>query len=246
MHIRNKKLLKGYTGKIAFVDLFTRRSKDIKLKESICRDFLGGYGIGAKLIYDFQKPHIDPLSAKSIIGFITGPLTGTPAVTGSRFTVVGKSPLTRTWSDSNCGGYFGPALKMAGYDGILVEGQADEPVCILIEEGKVKINDAKDIWGKNTSEVEQILKSRLGSDINIACIGKVGEKLVLIANIIHDRGRAAGRSGFGALMGSKKLKAIVARGRNEVSLAYPEKILDLRKKAIFDMKKGRGLFEAFR
>ncbi len=246
MHIRNKKLLKGYTGKIAFVDLSARRSKDIKLKESICRDFLGGYGIGAKLIYDFQKPHIDPLSAKSIIGFITGPLTGTPAVTGSRFTVVGKSPLTRTWSDSNCGGYFGPALKMAGYDGILVEGQADEPVYILIEKGKVKINDAKDIWGKNTGEVEKILKSRLGSNINIASIGKAGEKLVLIANIIHDRGRAAGRSGFGALMGSKKLKAVVAKGNSQISLAYPEKILELRKKAILDMKKNRIPFEAFR
>ena len=238
--------MKGYTGKIVFVDLSTREIKVIQLEDSMYRDFLGGYGVGAKLIYDFQKPYTDPLGPESIIGFITGPLTGTPAVTGSRFMVVGKSPLTRTWSDSNCGGYLGPALKMAGYDGILIRGIAEKPVYILIEEGKVKISDARDIWGKNTSEVEQILKSRLGSDINIASIGKAGEKLVLIANIIHDRGRAAGRSGFGALMGSKNLKAIVVRGRGEVSLAYPEKILDLRKKAILDMKKGRGFFETFR
>lgn len=239
-------MLKGYAGKIAFVDLSARESKVIQLDGSICRDFLGGYGIGAKFLYDFQKPNTDPLDPESIIGFFTGPLTGTPAVSGSRFMVVGKSPLTRTWSDSNCGGYFGPALKMAGCDGILIRGVAEGPVYILIEEGKVKINDARDIWGKNTSEVEQILKSRLGNGINIASIGKAGEKLVLIANIIHDRGRAAGRSGFGALMGSKSLKAIVVRGRGEVPLAYPEKILDLRKKAILDMKKNRGFFEAFR
>ena len=239
-------MLKGYAGKIALVDLSARESKAIPLEESMCRDFLGGYGIGAKLIYDFQRPYTDPLSPESVIGFITGPLTGTPAVTGSRFTVVGKSPLTRTWSDSNCGGYFGPALKTAGYDGVLVRGQAEEPVYILIEEDKVKINDAQDIWGRNNSEVEKILKSRLGSDINIASIGKAGEKLVLIANIIHDRGRAAGRSGFGALMGSKNLKAVVVRGRKEVPLAYPEKIFDLRKKAILDMKTRRGPFETFR
>jgi len=238
--------LKGYAGKIGLVDLSTREIKVMQLEKSLCRDFLGGYGIGAKLIYDFQKSNTDPLSSESIIGFITGPLTGTPAVTGCRFMVVGKSPLTKTWSDSNCGGYFGPALKMAGYDGILIQGVADKPVYILIKEGKVKINDARDIWGKNTGETEKILKSRFGNDINIASIGKAGERLVLIANVIHDRGRAAGRSGFGALMGSKKLKAVVVKGKREVSLAYPEKIQDLRKKAILDMKKGRGLFEAFR
>lgn len=238
-------MLKGYTGKIAFVDLSRRESRVMQLDESICSDFLGGYGIGAKLLYDFQKPNTDPLNPKSMIGFITGPLTGTPAVTGSRFMVVGKSPLTRTWSDSNCGGYFGPTLKMAGYDGILVQGQADKPVYVLVEEGKVTINDAKHIWGENTTGVEKILKRRLGSDVQIASIGKAGEKQVLIANIIHDRRRAAGRSGFGALMGSKNLKAIVVKGKMAVPLAHPEKILHLRKEAIVDMKKGKGLFEAF-
>lgn len=239
-------MLKGYAGKIAWVNLSAGESKAIPLEESTCRHFLGGYGVGAKLIYDLQKPYTEPLSAESIIGFITGPLTGTPAVTGSRFMVVGKSPLTRTWSDSNCGGYFGPALKMAGYDGILVRGVADEPVYILIEEDRIKINDAGDLWGKNNSEVEQILKGRLGSDIQIASIGKAGEKLVLIANIMHDRRRAAGRSGFGALMGSKNLKAVVVRTGREVPLAYPERIFDLRKKAILDMKTREEPFETFR
>jgi len=239
-------LLKGYVGKIAFVNLSTREVKIERLDELLCRSFIGGYGIGVKLIYDLQKPYTDPLDSESIIGFVTGPLTGTPAVTGSRFTVVGKSPLTRTWSDSNCGGYFGPALKRAGYDGVFISGIADEPVYILVENGKVKINDAKDIWGGNVKEVEEILKKKLGRDVQIASIGKAGEKQVLIANIIHDKGRAAGRSGFGALMGSKKLKAIVVKGNEDVPIANPEKLLDLRKKAILDMKEGRGFFESFR
>lgn len=236
----------GYAGKIACVDLSAGKTDDIALEESLLRDFIGGYGLGAKLLYDFQKPGIDPLSPESVLGFMTGPLTGTPAVTGSRFAVVGKSPLTRTWSDSNCGGYFGPALKMAGYDGILINGVAHAPVYLLIEEGRVKIHDASHIWGKNTNEVEQILKGQLGKDIQVASIGKAGEKQVLIANIINDGGRAAGRSGFGAIMGSKKLKAIVAKGKREVPLADPERMRELRKEAISDMKKGKGLFEAFR
>ncbi len=236
----------GYTGKIAFVDLSTGKTNVVHVDDSMRRDFIGGYGLGAKLLYDFQKPGINPLSPEGILGFMTGPLTGTPAVTGSRFGVVGKSPLTRTWNDSNCGGYFGPALKMAGYDGILVRGVADGPTYILIEEGKVKIGDARDTWGKNTSEVEQILRSRLGDDIQVASIGKAGERQVLIANIINDGGRAAGRSGFGALMGSKKLKAIVAKGKGDVPVADPEKMRELRKEAISDMKKGKGLYEAFR
>ena len=237
---------KGYAGRIASVDLSTGTTHAIYLEDSVCTSFIGGYGLGARLLYDFQKPGIDPLGPESILGFMTGPLTGTPAVTGSRFAVVGKSPLTRTWSDSNCGGYFGPALKMAGYDGILVQGVADSPVYILIEEGKVQIVDARDVWGRNTGELEQILKNRLGRDIQVASIGKAGEKQVLIANIIQDAGRAAGRSGFGALMGSKKLKAVIAKGKKEVPLADPEKMRELRKEAIQDMKKGKGFFEAFR
>jgi aldehyde:ferredoxin oxidoreductase len=238
-------MLKGYVGGIAMVDLSTGQTETIPIDDSVYRDFIGGYGLGAKLLYDLQKPEIDPLGPESILGFMTGPLTGTPAVTGSRFAVVGKSPLTRTWSDSNCGGFFGPALKMAGFDGILVRGAAKTPVYILAEEGEIKIVDAKEIWGKNTGEVESILKGRLGKDAQVASIGIAGEKQVLIANIINDEGRAAGRSGFGAVMGSKKLKAIVAKGKMEVPLAEPEKVRDLRKEAIQDLKNGEGFFEAF-
>ena len=239
-------MLKGYRGKIVFVNLSTRESKVIQLEESMRRDFLGGYGIGAKLIYDFQKPNADSLDPENIIGFITGPLTGTPALTGSRFMVVGKSPLTRTWSDSNCGGHFGPALKMAGYDGIFIQGISERPVYLFIDEGKVKINNAERLWGKGNYQTEKILEEKLGKNIGVASIGQAGENLVLIANVMHDRGRAAGRSGFGALMGSKRLKAIVVRGEEEISLAYPERILSLRKEAILDMKRRGRSFEGFR
>jgi aldehyde:ferredoxin oxidoreductase len=235
----------GYAGKIALVDLSTGKTEDLNLDPSMCQNFIGGYGIGAKLLYDLEKPGIDPLGPESVLGFMTGPLTGTPAVTGSRFAVVGKSPLTRTWSDSNCGGYFGPALKMAGYDGVFIRGVANTPVTILIEEGSVQIEEATGLWGQNTSETERTLKSRWGKDIQAASIGKAGEKQVLFANIINDEGRAAGRSGFGALMGSKKLKAVVAKGKMEIPLADPKRMRELRKEAIRDMKEGKGLFEAF-
>jgi aldehyde:ferredoxin oxidoreductase len=235
----------GYVGKIALVDLSTEKIETIPLEDSICNDFIGGYGLGAKLLYDLQKPGTDALSPESILGFMTGPLTGTPAVTGSRFAVLGKSPLTGTWSDSNCGGYFGPALKMAGYDGIFVRGAARAPVYILAADGKIDIVDAGEIWGKNTSDAEQIIKKQLGDKAQVASIGIAGEKQVLIANIINDEGRAAGRSGFGAVMGSKKLKAVVAKGERDVPLADPQKMQELRKEAIRDMKKDDGLFEAF-
>jgi aldehyde:ferredoxin oxidoreductase len=244
--MEEREMLKGYTGKIASVNLSTREIDTIRLEDSMATRFIGGYGLGAKLLYDLQKPGLDPLEPDSILGFMTGPLTGTPAVTGSRFAVVGKSPLTRTWSDSNCGGHFGPALKRAGFDGILFRGVASSPVYLLMEEEKVNILDAGDLWGKSTSETERFLKSRFGTEVQVASIGRAGEKQVLIANIINDGGRAAGRSGFGALMGSKRLKAIVAKGNREVALAHPEKMAELRKDAISDMKKGKGLFEAFR
>lgn len=227
--------MKGNTGKILFADLSKSLLTEEHLPEDVYASFLGGYGLGVKFIYDHMKPGVDPLGPGNILGFTTGVLVGTPAMSGNRFTVCARSPLTGTWGDSNCGGYFGPALRRAGFDAVFVTGAASSPVYLLLDNGRAEICPAGDLWGKDTTETEEVLKERLGSDIQIACIGPAGENLSLISGIIHDRGRAAGRSGLGAVMGSKKLKAVVARGNQEIPMADPEAAKKLRSKWVKDL-----------
>ncbi len=219
----------GYMGEILNVDLTKGTIEEETLDEQLCRDYIGGYGLGAKLLYDRMPAHADPLGPDNILGFLTGPLTGTPALIGSRFVVFGKSPKTGGWGDANCGGYWGPHLKFAGYDGILFKGIAPKPVCLLIEEGEYRLIDAADLWGKNVSELEEILTARHGNDIQVVSIGPSGEKLSLMAAVMNDKERAAGRSGLGAVMGSKNLKAIVVRGRMNVPVDDPKKINKMRR-----------------
>ena len=225
----------GYMRKILIVNLATREFTIEEPDEQFYRHFLGGYGIGARFIYSHQKPHIDPLGSESILGFATGPLTGTPALIASRYTVMGKSPLTGTWGDANAGGYFGPTLKFAGYDAIFFFGISEKPVYLFIDNGKAELRDATKVWGKETRETEAILKAELGKDVPVTCIGPAGEKCSLISCIINDGGRAAGRSGLGAVMGSKKLKAIALRGNLSIPLADREETLRLRKKYLSGM-----------
>jgi len=209
----------GYMGKILFVDLSTGEIKEEALEEKMCRDFIGGYGIGARILYSRQKAGVDPLGPENTLGLISGPLTGTPVPTGARYTVVGKSPLTGGWGDANSGGYFGPYLKFAGFDGVFFTGISLRPVYLLIDNGKAELKDAGYLWGKDTYETEDLLMAEYGKQSRVACIGPAGERLSLIASIMTDHGSAAGRSGLGAVMGSKKLKAVVARGNMEVPIA---------------------------
>ena len=243
-------MARGYMGKILNVDLSTGQLTDEVLDEALCRDFLGGYGIGAKLLYDRMKPGVDPLGPDNLLGLFTGPLTGSPSIEGNRFVVVCKSPLTDTWGDANCGGTWGPHLKFAGYDGVLVKGASEKPVYVYIENGKAELRDAESLWGKDTNETEDILKEAhgytkgsKGKAVEVACIGPAGEQLSLLAAIINDKGRAAGRSGVGAVMGSKKLKAIVVSGKAEVPLFDAEKCKDLRK---LYMKRTGPAYELFK
>ncbi|MDP6777127.1 MAG: aldehyde ferredoxin oxidoreductase family protein, partial [Candidatus Latescibacteria bacterium] len=229
-------MARGYMGKILNVDLTTGQLADEPLDEALCRDFIGGYGIGAKLLYDRMKPGVDSLGPDNLLGFFTGPLTGSPSIEGNRFVVVCKSPLTDTWGDANCGGTFGPQLKFAGYDGILFSGASEKPVYLYIENGKAELRDAASLWGKDSNETEDILKEahgeKKGSDgksVEIACIGQAGENLSLVSAVMNDKGRAAGRSGVGAVMGSKKLKAIAVSGNAEVPLFDEDKAQALRK-----------------
>jgi len=206
----------GYIGKILFMNLSTGETGEEALDEKMCRDFIGGYGIGARILYSRQKAGIDALGPENILGMVTGPMTGTQIPTGARYTIVGKSPLTGGWGDANSGGEFGPYLKFAGYDAVFFTGIAPRPVYVLIDNGKAEIKDAGHLWGKNTYETEDMLMEEYGKQARVACIGPSGEKLSLISGIMTDHGSIAARSGLGAVMGSKKLKAVVARGNGEV------------------------------
>ena len=206
--------------------------KEEALDEKMCRDFIGCYGIGARILYSRQKPGVDPLGPENTLGFVTGPLTGTPVPTGSRYMVVAKSPLTGGWGEANSGGYFGSYLKFAGFDAVFFTGISPKPVYLLLDNGKAQIKDAGHLWGKDCYETEDILMAEYGKDSRVACIGPSGEKVSLIAGIMTDHGSAAGRSGLGAVMGSKKLKAVVARGTMEVPIADKAEIERIRTEQI--------------
>ena len=192
----------GYMGKILFVDLSTGEIKEEPLEEKMCRDFLGCYGIGARILYSRMKAGVDPLGPENMLGFITGPLTGTGVPTGTRYMVVAKSPLTGGWGDANSGGYFGSYLKFAGFDAIFFTGISAAPVYLLVDNGRAQIKNAGSLWGKDTYETEDALMAEYGNQSRVACIGPSGEKISLIAGIMTDHGSAAARSGLGAVMGS--------------------------------------------
>jgi aldehyde:ferredoxin oxidoreductase len=219
-------------GKMLFVDLAKKEIKEEVLDEKLCRQFIGGYGLGARILFSRQKAGADPLGPDNILGFVTGPMTGTSALGGSRYVVVGKSPLTGTWGDANSGGYFGPNLKFAGYDAVFFTGISEKPVYLFIDNGQAEIRGAAHLWGKDTFETEDILRSELGKDVEVACIGPSGENLSLIAAVMNNKGRAAARSGLGAVMGAKKLKAVAVRGNMKIPIDDDKGVSDLRRKYV--------------
>ena len=238
-------MARGYMGKVLFVDLSTGKIEDEVLEEKLYHDFIGGYGLGARIIYSRQKPGADPLGRDNIIGFVTSPLTGTPAVGGSRYTVMAKSPIYGGWGDANSGGYFGPYLKFAGYDGVFITGVSEKPVYLLIKDGKAEIRDAAHLWGKDTFETEDMLHAEHGKQTHTACIGPSAEKLSLISCVMTNRGSAAGRSGLGAVMGSKKLKAVAVTGHQKVPIADSEAANRLRREFIAELKTTNFMGQSF-
>ncbi len=225
----------GYTGKILTVNLTAGYCVTENLPTELALDFLGGKGFGAKILYDRLKRGIDPLSPDNIMVFANAPLTGTLAPSSSRVVMSTKSPLTGLWLDSNCGGFFGPQLKQAGYDILIIEGRAQEPVYILIENDRVEIVPAADLWGKDTFETTEKLKEKHSSRFMTACIGPAGEKLAPIAGIISEY-RAFGRGGGGAVMGSKNLKAIAVKGSRDIKLYDPDKFLKILNEAYDELR----------
>ncbi|MBU3917406.1 aldehyde ferredoxin oxidoreductase family protein [bacterium] len=208
----------GYFSKILWVNLTTGNIETQTLDDELYKKYLGGYGLGVKLLYDRMKPGVDPLGPESVLGFLPGLFTGTVAPFAGRYMVVGKSPLTGTWGDSNSGGYFGPAIKACGVDGIFFIGQSEKPVYLYFDGNEPKLLDAVEVWGKDAVETELAMQKTYGKKTQTASIGQAGENLSLISGIVNNMGRIAGRSGFGAVMGSKKLKAIVLNGNIKTPL----------------------------
>lgn len=211
---------KGYTGKYLRVNLSTGEINVKELNPEFAENYLGGEGFGIKILWDEVPPEVEPLSPENKIIFATGPLNGTFWPNAGRLEAISKSPLTGIYGDSNCGGFFAPELKYAGFDYIIIEGKAEKPVYLFIHNGQAELRSANHLWGKYTSETEQMICGELNdSEIKVACIGPAGENLVRYAGIVVTPNRTLARCGLGAVMGSKKLKAIAVRGYGGVEVA---------------------------
>lgn len=216
----------AWQGTILRVNLTKKTISKEPLNRQLAQEYIGARGLGTKMFMDEVAPDVEPLSDANHLLFMTGPLTGTMATSGGRYNVVTKSPLSGTIAASNSGGYFGPELKYAGYDGIIFEGKAAKPVYLWIKDDVVEVRSAEHLWGKDVPATTNALRAETQDDAKIACIGPAGENLVKIACIMNDYNRAAGRSGVGAVMGYKNLKAIVVKGSQGISMARPEAFLD--------------------
>lgn len=234
----------GYTGRFGRVDLTNRKTYIRETPEEIAINYLGGTGFCAKILWDELNEKTNPLGLENILVFATGPITGTNYPQTGRYVIASKSPLTGIWGESHSGGHFGPELKFAGFDYLIVQGRSQTPVYISIHDEEMEIKDAKLLWGKDTLETTKIIKEiENDEDTQVACIGQAGENLVKYACVInyHSKGKftaAAGRTGMGAVMGSKNLKAIGVAGSKEVSMADPETFFEVAKEAMYKCTKG--------
>ena len=220
----------GFWGKVLRVDLTKEKIVIDSVRESFFKKYLGGVGIGTKLLFDTVDPSVDPFDPESVLIFSVGPFQGTIIPGSGRWVVVSRSPLTGIYADSSAGGTWGPLFKRAGFDALVITGRAAEPVYLWISDGNVEIKDASSVWGKTTSEADEIIKKDLGElNAAVACIGPAGENLVRFASIINEHG-VAGRAGIGAVMGSKNLKAVAAMGSRNLEVARPGELDDLSKK----------------
>ena len=208
----------AFVGQILRVNLSSGVINNENLNPDWERHTLGGAGLATRYLFELTTPGIDPLGAENVLIFMTGALTGTPSASASRYSVVAKSPLTNIWGQSNSGGFFGPALKWSGYDGVIFEGVSPEPVYLLILDGKAELRQANHLWGLTVPECDDQLQAEIGQPVTVACIGPGGENLVRYAAIMNNKHRAAGRTGMGAVMGSKRLKAVVCGGKQRIPL----------------------------
>jgi aldehyde:ferredoxin oxidoreductase len=202
----------GWHGRILRVDLTNGTICEETFSEEVAKKYFGGRGLAIKILLEGMDPMADPLSPENLLVMATGPLTATPAPTGNRYMVVTKSPLTGALANSNAGGIFPTMMKRSGYDLFVFEGKAEQPVYLYVSERQAELRDASHLWGLDTHRTDDAIRAETSEDTSIACIGPAGENLALIAAIINDKHRAAARSGVGAVMGSKNLKAVAVRG----------------------------------
>lgn len=210
----------GYFNRFAFVNLTKSKIEIKSLDDDILRDFIGGSGLGAYLLYKYTKRDVEPLGEENILAFLTGPFVGTKIPTSGRHAVVTKSPLTNIWAESDIGGSFGTMLRFCGFDGIVLFGKAAKPVYLLVTDDKIEIRNAEHLWGRDTFYTDEKLKEETDKETKITSIGIAGENMVMFSSIMSDGrdGRAAGRAGVGAVMGSKNLKAICAKGTKQITI----------------------------
>jgi aldehyde:ferredoxin oxidoreductase len=231
--------MRSYTGKLIRLNLSQRKSQVEDIAEPLMKDFLGGRGVAVKYLYDELKPGLEPLAADNKLIFMMGPLGATTAMSVSRIALVTKSPLTGAIAKSIMGGNFGAYLKFAGFDGIIVEGEAEKPVYVHIDQDGISILDASKLWGLDTQETHLKLRQSHGKATQVACIGPAGEKLVRYAVVISDR-RCGGRTGVGTVMGAKKLKAIAVNSVGPLKVHDPEQFKKLNKEIIEGLKTSPG------
>ncbi len=237
----------GWHGRILRINLSTGEIGIETIPEKLARDYLGGRGWAIRYLYDEVDPQVDPLSPENKLIFTTGPLTATPAPTGNRYMVVTKSPLTGALAHSNSGGDFPTWMKRTGFDMFIFEGRAPEPVYLWVNEDQIELRSAAHVWGKDVPTTTDTLLAETDPKAKVACIGPAGENLVLMAAIMNDKHRAAARSGVGAVMGSKNLKAVVVQGRKNPAMfdtdGMRQTSLKLSKQVGADMKAGSSLRE---
>ncbi len=237
----------GWWGKLLRVNLTDMTTVVESVDPQLAKDFVGGRGWAIRYLYDEVDPLVEPLSPDNKMFFATGPLTATPIPTGNRYMVVTKSPLTGALSCSNSGGIFPTQMKQTGFDMFIIEGCAARPVYLWVHDGEAEIRPADHVWGKNVPDTEDALLVETDAKAKVASIGPAGEKLVKVAAIMNDKHRAAARSGVGAVMGSKNLKAVVVRGTRKVPLWHPEEMTAssqaVRREVGRDVKQGSSLHE---
>lgn len=221
----------GHHGKVLLVDLTQRRVRTEPLDRQLAAAYIGGRGLGTRVLYDLMAPGTDPLSPENLLIFATGPLNGTGAPLSGRYEVVTRSPLTGTVLSSNSGGRFALDLKRTGYDLVVIEGIAASPCYLWIREAGAELRDARGLWGLDTHQTTERLLSETHPRAGVACIGPAGERGVLFASVMNDRNRAAGRGGAGCVMGAKRLKAVVVYGSQRTPIADPEGFEDAREEA---------------
>ncbi|MEM0014967.1 MAG: aldehyde ferredoxin oxidoreductase family protein [Zestosphaera sp.] len=236
--------LKGYAGRILYVDLTRGKYWTEELPESVVKAYVGGNGLAAHLLWNLISEEVDPLSPENPLIVATGPATGALSPSSGRFAVVTKSPLTGAWGESHAGGFLGPQIKYAGYDFLVITGRSPKPVTLVVDDGSVVLRDSHDLWGLSTADTTDELRGVVGSDYHVMCIGPAGEKLVKFASVMVDYYRAFGRTGVGAVMGSKRLKAVAVRGGKDVVVHDPDRYIEVLEDFLWRNTEGPWAFPA--